>query len=260
LTVWQHRAESKRVTSLPERIIVAMGRPLQFVFTTVSRWPRDLALGLVQARQIVQENESLRQQLAQKQAQVTQSIQYYLENKALLESLGLPPQRSQAAVPARVIGLDIGPRRCRAIVQLPKSGLAAEGDIVTQNQGLVGRVLKVQGRTAEVMLLIDSLSAVAGRDSRSRDEDLGMGIVYPQGGFSSPAIRLKMEKLRPLADLREGDLVTTSGLDAVYPPSLPIGTIERVVRSPANAESVTAIIKPAVDFFRLEYVYVTGQN
>ena len=260
LTIWQHRAEEKHAVSLPERMVSSLGRPLQQLFTRAASGPHGLAAGMLEARQLVKENESLHRQLDQKQAQVTESIQYYLENKALLSSLGLSPQRTPTKFPARVIQLDLGPRRCRAVVQLQQPGVIGEGDIVTQDRGLVGRVIRVEGKTAVVMLLIDSLAAVAGRDTRSRDEDHGMGIVYPQGGFSAAAIRLKMEKLRPLADLREGDIVVTSGLDQVYPANLPIGTIEQVLRSPASAESVTAVVKPFVDFTRLEYVYIVKQK
>ena len=230
LTIWQHRAEQRQRTSLPEAIVVALGRPLQSAFTRLGAWPRDLTVGLVQARRLVAENKSLKRQLADKQAQVTESIGYYLENKAMREALGLPPRRSQTRIPARVTGLEIRPHRCRATVQLQQPGTIAEGDVVVQDLGLVGRVIKVSGKTAEIMLLVDSLAAVAGRDTRSRDEDQAMGMIYPQTSFATPPMRLKMEKLRPVADLREGDTIVTSGLDEVYPPNLPIGTIERVLR------------------------------
>jgi rod shape-determining protein MreC len=260
LTIWQHRAEHRERTSLPEAIVVALGRPLQTAFTRLAAWPRDLTVGLVQARRLVAENASLRRQLDEKQAQVTEYIGYYLENKAMREALGLSPQRSPKRIPAQVTGLEIRPHRCRATVRLQQPGVIAEGDVVVQDRGLVGRVIKVSGKTAEIMLLIDSLAAVAGRDMRSRDEDQAMGMIYPQTSFATPPMQLKMEKLRPVADLREGDVIVSSGLDDVYPPNVPIGTIEQVLRSPASAESVTAVVRPFVDFYRLEFVYIVKQK
>ena len=41
------------------------------------------------------------------------------------------------------------------------------------------------------------------------------------------------------ADVREGDLLTTSGVDGVYPPGLPVATISRIER---RAESAFAKI------------------
>jgi rod shape-determining protein MreC len=81
-------------------------------------------------------------------------------------------------------------------------------------------------------------------------------MVFPLETGSSPALKLKMTKLPSIADLREGDVIVTSGTDWVYPEGIRIGTVERVERSMASAEPITAIIKPFVDFFRLEYVYV----
>jgi len=106
------------------------------------------------------------------------------------------------------------------------------------------------------MLLLDPQAAVAARDSRSRDQ----GMVYPETSLSMYATKLKMAKLKAVADLREGDLVVTTGLDGVYPPNLPLGRIERVVHSAARPEAVTAIMHPAVDFFDMEYVWVLRQE
>jgi rod shape-determining protein MreC len=258
LTVWQHRSQQAQEPrpSRPEAVVIALGRPLQNVFTHAWALPHDLTLGLVQARALVAENARLKQQLDEKQSQVTESIGYYLENKALRNSLGLSPQRTLTHLPGRVIGLNLGPNSCRAFVQVAPPGPAV-GDLVVQDRGLVGRVIAVPDKNvAEVMLLIDSQSAVAGRDTRSRDIDQSMGMIYPGANFATPAMNLKMEKLRPLADLREGDLIVTSGLDGVFAPNLPIGTVQEVLRSPASAESVTAVVQPFVDFFRLEFVYI----
>ncbi|HEY3398653.1 MAG TPA: rod shape-determining protein MreC [Armatimonadota bacterium] len=259
LTVWQHRAESRNATSLPERILVAVGRPLESGYTYLWSGPRDLYRGMVAGPALVQENDRLRAERDAYQAQVGEIYQYYQDNRVLLKSLGLPAERKPDLVPARVIGLVTGPSRCRATLALEQENLVTEGDLVRQAAGLVGRIIKVQGKTAEALLLIDPEAAVAGLDVRSRDQ----GIVYPLTSLSVTATALKMEKVKPLLagpDLRPGDLIETSGLDEVYPARIPIGQIERVSKMPGSAESVSATLRPFVDFFRLEYVWVVKQK
>ena len=255
LTVWQHAAERREKVSLPERVVIAVGRPLESLLASVRVGPR-LVWAMFNGPKLWQENQDLRRQVAEAEAKQTELMQSYLDYRALVQSLGLSaPRSNMEGVAARVISLDMGPKRCRATIQVDKPGLIAEKDVVRQAAGLVGLVTSVQGTTAEVLLLLDQEAAVAGRDERSRDQ----GIVYPEPALVVTATRLKMEKLKPLAaapDLRAGDAIVSSGLDGVYPAGIPIGRVDQVVKSPGAAESVTAILHPAVSFFKLEYVMV----
>lgn len=257
LTVWHHAAQRREAVSLPERVLVVLGRPLQRGFTYLWIGPRNLGRAVVSAPRLVAENERLQRERDEAEAKQTALMQSYLDYRALVQSLGLTPPRSLTeGQAARVIALDTGPSRCRATLAVEHPGTIAEGDIVRQAAGLVGRVIRVEGSTAEVLLLIDPQAAVAGRNTaHGRDQ----GIIYPEPALTLPSTRLKMEKIKPISafpDLRAGDLIESSGLDQVFPAGLPIGRIEHVIKSPGSAESVTAIIRPAVDFFRLEYVLV----
>jgi rod shape-determining protein MreC len=254
-------AERRQAVSLPVRACVAVGRPLQRAFTYAQAGPRNLARAVVSGPRLVAENERLRRERDEAEAKRTELMRSYLDYRALVQSLGLTPQPSRMeGQAARVIALDTGPSRCRATLGVERPGSIAEGDVVRQAAGLVGRVIKVQGATAEVLLLIDPEAAVAGRDTaHGRDQ----GIVYPEPALTLPSTRLKMEKIKPISafpDLRAGDEIESSGLDQVFPSGIPIGRIEQVIKSPGSAESVTAILRPAVDFFRLEYVLVIAKQ
>ncbi len=256
LTVWHHAAGRREAVSLPERVAGAVGRPLQGAFTWLQAGPRKLLRAMVAAPGLVVENERLRQQCAAAEARQTEYMVSCVYYENLLKSLGIPAGRgTPAGRPARVIALDTGPQRYRLTIAVEHGGTIAEGDVVRQAAGLVGRVIKVQGSTAQVLALIDAEAAVAGLDLTSRDQ----GIVYPLPALAQPSTKLKMEKLKPIAafpDVRVGDQIISSGLDQVYPAGIPIGRVEQVIKSPGSAASVTAILRPAADFFRLEYVMV----
>jgi cell shape-determining protein MreC len=67
--------------------------------------------------------------------------------------------------------------------------------------------------------------------------------------------RLGFEFVVREADVRRGDVIISSGLDGVYPRGLRIGQVEEV-EDPGGRLLQTAILKPSVDFGRLEQVFV----
>ena len=256
LTLWQHAAEGRNKVSLPERIFAALGRPLERGFDWAQQGPRTLAEALVEGPRLVDENKALQLALEEEKAKETEEIQSWLTYRAMVQQLGLPAAPSTVeGVPGRVIGLETGPSRCRATISVARGATVSEGDVVRQAAGLVGRVTSVQGSTAQVLLLIDPDAGVAGLDVRSREQ----GIVDCQPALALPATRLKMTMLKPVSaspDLRAGDEIDSSGVDKVFPSGIPIGRIDEVVKSPGSAESITALLRPAVDFFKMEYVLV----
>jgi rod shape-determining protein MreC len=96
------------------------------------------------------------------------------------------------------------------------------------------------------MLLLDRQSAIDGIVQRSR----ARGIVRGQG-----TDRLAFEFVVRGGDVRLGDVVITSGLGAVYPKGLRIGEVVELL-DPEGGLLQTATLRPAVDFGRLEQVFV----
>jgi len=94
--------------------------------------------------------------------------------------------------------------------------------------------------------LLDRQSAVDGVVQRSRTR----GVVRGTGSDS-----LEFEFVARNGDVRDGDEIITSGLDAIYPQGLRVGTV-REIRERGGDLIQTAVLTPAVDFERLEQVFV----
>jgi len=116
----------------------------------------------------------------------------------------------------------------------------------TTNDGVVGLVTATSPRAARLMLLLDRQSAVDGVVQRSRTR----GIVRGTGTGE-----LELEFVARDGDVRDGDVIVTSGLGGVYPKSLRIGRVARVI-DPGGRLLQIATLTPAVDFGRLEQVFV----
>jgi rod shape-determining protein MreC len=110
--------------------------------------------------------------------------------------------------------------------------------------GVVGRVHLSSQRAARVQMLIDFNAAAGAMIERTRAQGLAVGL----------GSALRMDYVATTADVREGDLVVTSGIDKIYPKGFVIGTVESVGRGSGTYHEI--IVQPSVDFTRLEEVLV----
>jgi rod shape-determining protein MreC len=149
-------------------------------------------------------------------------------------------------LPAQVVGLDISLWFRSVVVDRGKDHGVNAGNPIITNNGVAGLVTAASAHASKVMLLLDRQSAVDGVVQRSRTR----GVVHGNG-----AGELEFEFVARDGDIQSGDVVLTSGLDAVYPKGLRIGSVSEI-RDRGSDLIQIAILTPAVDFERLEQVFV----
>jgi rod shape-determining protein MreC len=151
-----------------------------------------------------------------------------------------------AMLPSEIVGLDVSPWFRSVLVDRGRKHGVRSGSPVITDQGVVGLVTATSERAAKTMLLLDRQSAIDGIVQRSR----ARGIVRGRGTGE-----LAFEFVVRGSDVREGDVVITSGMGGVYPKGLRIGVV-RSISDPAGRLLQTAVLAAAVDFGRLEQVFV----
>ncbi len=149
-------------------------------------------------------------------------------------------------LPSEIVGLDVSPWFRSVLVDRGGEHGVRSGNPVITDQGVVGLVTATSSNAAKTMLLLDRQSAIDGIVQRSR----ARGIVRGRGTGE-----LEFEFVVRGSDVREGDVVITSGMGGVYPKGLRIGVI-REVADPGGRLLHTATLAPSVDFGRLEQVFV----
>lgn len=148
---------------------------------------------------------------------------------------------------ANVIGRDTSPVFRSLIIDAGSADGVQVGMPVESASGLVGQVYRTTAHSAQVLLISDNISSVAGRLSNSRASGLIAG-----GGAGG---LLTMNWIELDAVIQNGEAVFTSGLSGKFPPDLVIGRIIEVNRDEAELFQ-QAVIQPAVDFDTLEVVFV----
>ncbi len=182
------------------------------------------------------------------------------ENARLRQLLGLRDRLDTPSIAAQTIGRDIAHAYESFTINVgSRDGVTLDAAVVAPNAIVVGRVVQVSPYTSTVQLITDPQSAVGAKVARSGAH----GVVHGAGGAA-----LELGYVTSLADVREGDLVVTSGDDGIYPPGLEIGRVRRVVegapvpglpRLPDLARTEAALflditLEPLVDVRRVEQV------
>jgi len=128
-----------------------------------------------------------------------------------------------------------------------KNGVEKDMAVISPD-GLVGRVGSVSKNSAHISLISDRELAVGAVLQESRETG---GIVE---GIGNSGL-LRMINIPYYSSIKKGDRVVTSGLSLTYPSGIDIGFVEEILKEP-NGLLLSATVKPAVDFNKLEEVLV----
>jgi len=192
------------------------------------------------------ENSQLRSDLA-RQDYDKNRLEEYDGLTAAAKSLGY------SLVPARVVAMGPSQSFSRTVTIDAGASSGIQPDLtVVNNDGLVGRVLRVTRTTATVLLIVDADSVVGARVGRSMD----VGLLHGRGALGSDG-RLDLELVDDTAVPAEQDDVVTWGSQGggPYVSGVPIGRVTHVYSS-VRESAQRAVIDPFVDFGALDLVGV----
>jgi rod shape-determining protein MreC len=239
--------QRERVTLIERLIRDGLSIP-QTLFSRIGGTISDYLNDVMDVREIRAENLILHQQVAELLAENNRLRSQAMENERLRKMLEFKEQTPYNLISAKVVARDPSNWTNTIILDVGEADGVKKDMAVVTHQGLVGHVISVTGRTCRVLLLLDSRSAVGARVERSRDLVIVEGIEGNE----------EFSWLKPLirdVDVMEGDRIVSSGLGPIYPGEILIGEVKEVI---TDVHSMTkyAMVKPSVDFLRLEEVFV----
>ena len=239
-------AEGGRDLPWWQAVMLEIAVPIQDVVAA----PVDAARGLwaeyVALLDVRERNERLRGRIAELEEANLQYREALVASGHLQQIAAMRDEFEIPMLPSEVVGLDVMPWFRSVLVDRGGAHGVRAGNPVITAEGVVGLVTATSRHAAKTMLLLDRQSAIDGIVQRSR----ARGIVRGQG-----TDRLAFEFVVRGGDVKLGDVVITSGLGAVYPKGLRIGEVVELL-DPGGGLLQTATLRPAVDFGRLEQVFV----
>ena len=164
-------------------------------------------------------------QLAQRAAQVEQLT---LENQQLRALLDLHERLNTVGFVAEVLYDAADPYTRKIIINKGMTNGVKPSAPVMDEHGILGQVTRVLPLVSEVTLVTDREHSIPVLNTRTG----ARGVAYGESG-GAPLLELRF--MATNADIEVGDQLTTSGVDGVYPPGVPVGIVTKVERRAETA-------------------------
>lgn len=134
----------------------------------------------------------------------------------------IPPVAEKWLV-AEIVHVDLDSSRPRVLINRGTNNGVHPGQAVLSDQGIIGQTTHVGPWSAEVILLTDSEHAIPVQIERTGVRTIAVGDGNKAGELGLPF-------LPGNADVKDGDMLVTSGLGGVFPQGYPVARITEVRR------------------------------
>ena len=177
-----------------------------------------------EARDTAQAAErELRQQLLVQAQRSGQVDQLTLENNQLRQLLALRERLTTTGVAAEVLYDAADPYTRKLIIDRGLTHGIKIGAPVMDAHGILGQVTRVLPLVSEVTLVIDREHSIPVLNTRTG----ARGVAYGEAG-GAPLLELRF--MATNADIEVGDMLSTSGVDGIYPAGVMVAKVTKVER------------------------------
>lgn len=200
----------------------------------------------VSSRQMLMgENQQLREQVLVLNGQLQQMEALASENKRLRALMNSSKLLEDTILVSELIGISPDPKVHKVIVNKGTNDGAYIGQAVLDAFGLVGQIVSVSYNSAEVLFITDDSHAIPVQISRNSVRTVieGTGDLY----------KLRLRYVPSTMDIKEGDLLISSGLGGRFPSGYPVATVQSVNHDPGQSFA-TVYATPTAQLNRSRYV------
>ena len=176
------------------------------------------------------EQASTRDKLARLALKANQVEELTQENLRLRQMLELRERFGTTAIAAEILFEAADPYTRKVILNKGLGSQIEPGSPVIDEDGVIGQVTRVHPLISEVTLITDRDQSIPVLNVRTGGRSVAQGDPISQHPGS-----LELRYMAANADVQVGDLLTTSGVDGVYPPGLPVATVAHVERRTDSA-------------------------
>ncbi len=168
------------------------------------------------------ENEALRARLLDASLDAQRYESAAAEAANLRRLIGAAERVERKSIPAEVLYAGRDPYSRKVIISRGTQHGVQAGSAVVDAGGVVGQLTRAHAFVSEVTLVTDKGQPTPVQVLRN-----GLRAIAFGGGSSG---QLELRYMSGNADVENGDVLVTSGIDGTYPPGLPVAVVVRVER------------------------------
>jgi rod shape-determining protein MreC len=142
------------------------------------------------------------------------------QNVRLRELLNSSALVDDQVLVGELIGVDPNPFTQRLLIDKGEKDGVFIGQPVLDARGLMGQVVEVMPYSSRVLLLTDATHSIPVQVNRNGLRAIASGTGNPE--------RLELRHVADTADIKEGDLLVSSGLGQRFPAGYPVATVREV--------------------------------
>jgi rod shape-determining protein MreC len=197
--------------------ISVVAYPIQYLVsfpTSASSWLGD---NLKSREDLLKENEKLHSKNMFLQAQMQKFVSLEIENMRLRHLLDASERLTDRVLTAELLSVDLDPFSHQVMINKGLRHDVYKGQPILDAEGVYGQVVQVSPLSSTVVLLTDPGHSLPVESSRN-----GMRAIAQGTGSVN---KLNLLHVPNNADIKEGDLLVTSGLGGVFPAGYPVASV-----------------------------------
>ncbi|OGY42388.1 MAG: rod shape-determining protein MreC [Candidatus Buchananbacteria bacterium RBG_13_36_9] len=204
-----------------------------------------------EGQNLKKENEQLKEQINQLIYENSQLNSYKLENEELRTVLNFKESKKYNLILAEVIGKDIDKPNTLLINKGIKDGIKEGYPVIINNGIIIGKIINAKDFVSTILFITDNLSKLTVSTEKSNKS---IGLAEGEFGLS-----IKITYIPQDLEIKEGDLIITSGTETTIPRGFIVGALNRII-SQENELFKSASLIPLVDYNEIILVSVVIPN
>ena len=187
--------------------------------------------------ELIAENEKLKTEALLLQGRLQKLAALTEQNVRLRELLNSSALVNEKVEVAELIGMDPNPFTHRIIINKGERDGVVLGQPVLDARGLMGQVVELMPYTSRVLLLTDTTHSIPVQVNRNGLRAIASGTGNPE--------RLELRHVADTADIKEGDLLVSSGLGQRFPAGYPVATVKEVIHDSGQPFAIVRAVPTA---------------
>ena len=187
--------------------------------------------------ELMAENEKLKAEALLLQRRLQKLAALTEQNVRLRELLNSAALVDEEVLVGELIGVDPNPYTHRILIDKGEKDGVFLGQPVLDARGLMGQVVEIMPYTSRVLLLTDNTHSIPVQVNRNGLRAIAVGTGNPE--------RLELRHVADTADIKEGDLLVSSGMGQRFPAGYPVATVSEVIHDSGQPFAIVRAVPTA---------------